>query len=78
MSESENIIDNTSENEVLSNAKQSVVGDIYVQDVHKSFGVTKALDGVNLVQILERFMPLLAQWLWKKHSCQSAFRSLAN
>jgi len=47
MSESENIIDNTSENEVLSNAKQSVVGDIYVQDVHKSFGVTKALDGVN-------------------------------
>ena len=47
MSESENIIDNTSENEVLSNSKQSVVGDIYVQDVHKSFGVTKALDGVN-------------------------------
>ena len=47
MSESENIIDNTSENEVLSNTKQSVVGDIYVQDVHKSFGVTKALDGVN-------------------------------
>jgi len=47
MSENENIIDNTSENEVLSNAKQSVVGDIYVQDVHKSFGVTKALDGVN-------------------------------
>jgi len=47
MSESENIIDNTSENEVLSKAKQSVVGDIYVQDVHKSFGVTKALDGVN-------------------------------
>jgi len=47
MSESENIIDNTSENEVLSSAKQSVVGDIYVQDVHKSFGVTKALDGVN-------------------------------
>jgi len=47
MSESEKIIDNTSENEVLSNTKQSVVGDIYVQDVHKSFGVTKALDGVN-------------------------------
>jgi len=47
MSESENIIDNTSENEVLSNTKQSVVGDIYVQDAHKSFGVTKALDGVN-------------------------------
>ena len=32
---------------MLSNTKQSVVGDIYVQDVHKSFGVTKALDGVN-------------------------------
>ena len=47
MSESEKIIDNTSENEVLSNTQQSVVGDIYVQDVHKSFGVTKALDGVN-------------------------------
>jgi len=47
MSESENIIDNTSGNEVLSKTKQSVVGDIYVQDVHKSFGVTKALDGVN-------------------------------
>jgi len=47
MSESENIIDNTSENEVLSDTKQSVVGDVYVQDVHKSFGVTKALDGVN-------------------------------
>ena len=47
MSESKNIIDNTSENEVLSNTKQSGVGDIYVQDVHKSFGVTKALDGVN-------------------------------
>ena len=47
MSEVTNNIDNTSENEVLSNTKQSVVGDIYVQDVHKSFGVTKALDGVN-------------------------------
>ena len=47
MSESENINDNTSENEVLSNTNQSGVGDIYVQDVHKSFGVTKALDGVN-------------------------------
>ena len=47
MGESQNNIDNTSENEVLSNTKQSVVGDIYVQDVHKSFGVTKALDGVN-------------------------------
>ena len=47
MSEIINNIDNTSENEVLSNTKQSVVGDIYVQDVHKSFGVTKALDGVN-------------------------------
>jgi ribose transport system ATP-binding protein len=47
MSEVTNDIDNTSEKEVLSNTKQSVVGDIYVQDVHKSFGVTKALDGVN-------------------------------
>ena len=47
MSEITNNIDNTSENEVLSNTKQSEVGDIYVQDVHKSFGVTKALDGVN-------------------------------
>ncbi len=47
MSEVTKKIDSTSENEVLSNTKQSVVGDIYVQDVHKSFGVTKALDGVN-------------------------------
>ena len=47
MSEITNNIDNTSENEVLSTTKQSVVGDIYVQDVHKSFGVTKALNGVN-------------------------------
>jgi len=47
MSEIINNIDNTSVNEVLSSTKQSVVGDIYVQDVHKSFGVTKALDGVN-------------------------------
>ena len=47
MSEITNNIDNTSKNEVLSNTKQSEVGDIYVQDVHKSFGVTKALDGVN-------------------------------
>ena len=47
MSEIINNIDNTSVNGVLSNTKQSVVGDIYVQDVHKSFGVTKALDGVN-------------------------------
>ena len=47
MSEITNNIDNTSGNEVLSTTKQSVVGDIYVQDVHKSFGVTKALDGVN-------------------------------
>jgi len=47
MGESQNNIDNTSENEVLSNTKKSVVGDIYVQDVHKTFDVTKALDGVN-------------------------------
>jgi len=47
MSESKNIIDNTSKKEVLSEAKKSVAGDIYVQDIHKSFGITKALDGVN-------------------------------
>ena len=38
------IIDNAS-SEALSNTK--VGGDIYVQDAHKSFGVTKALNGVN-------------------------------
>ena len=47
MSEVKKNIDNTSENEVLSDSQKSVRGDIYVQDVHKSFGVTKALDGCS-------------------------------
>jgi ribose transport system ATP-binding protein len=32
---------------VLSDRSQTVQGDIYVQDVHKYFGVTRALNGVN-------------------------------
>ena len=32
---------------MLSKNSKTVAGDIYVQDVHKSFEVTKALDGVN-------------------------------
>ena len=47
MSAEQNIKDNTSNREVLSKNSKTVVGDIYVQDVHKSFEVTKALDGVN-------------------------------
>ena len=46
MSAEKNIEDNTS-NEVLSEKSRTVQGDIYVQDVHKYFGVTKALNGVN-------------------------------
>lgn len=40
-------IDNTSQKEVLSQKSKTASGDIYVQDVHKYFGVTKALNGVN-------------------------------
>ena len=41
----EKIQDSASENEALSSPKAG--GDIYVQDADKSFGVTKALNGVN-------------------------------
>ena len=47
MSAEQNIKDNTSNKEVLSEKSKTVAGDIYVQDVHKYFGVTKALNGVN-------------------------------
>ena len=47
MSAEQNIKDNTSKKEVLSEKSKTIVGDIYVQDVHKYFGVTKALNGVN-------------------------------
>ena len=47
MSAEQNIKDNTSKKEVLSDKSKNIVGDIYVQDVHKYFGVTKALNGVN-------------------------------
>ena len=47
MSAEQNIKDNTSNKEVLSSRPDTVTGDIYVQDVHKYFGVTKALNGVN-------------------------------
>jgi ribose transport system ATP-binding protein len=43
----ENLKDNTSNKEVLSKKSETVTGDVYVQDVHKYFGVTKALNGVN-------------------------------
>ncbi len=46
MSAEKNIKDNTSQ-EVLSKKSDTVTGDIYVQDVHKYFGVTRALNGVN-------------------------------
>ena len=47
MSAEKNNLNNASKNEALSKNSQSVAGDIYVQDVHKYFGVTKALNGVN-------------------------------
>ncbi len=47
MSVKQNIKDNTSNKEVLSEKSKTVAGDIYVQDVHKYFGVTRALNGVN-------------------------------
>ena len=46
MSAEKNIKDNTSK-EVLSDKSNKITGDIYVQDVHKYFGVTRALNGVN-------------------------------
>jgi len=57
MSAEKKIEDNTSK-EVLSDKSKTVQGDIYVQDVHKYFGVTKALNGVILMPILEKFMQL--------------------
>ena len=47
MSAEKNIKDNTSNKEVLSDKSKTVQGDVYVQDVHKYFGVTRALNGVN-------------------------------
>ena len=43
MSAEKNIQDNTSK-EVLSDKSKTITGDVYVQDVHKYFGVTKALN----------------------------------
>jgi len=70
MGAEQNIKDNTSNKEVLSKNSKTVAGDIYVQDVHKSFDVTKALDGVILVQILVRFMPLLVPMAVEKARLQ--------
>jgi len=39
----QNIKDNTSNKEVLSKNSKTVTGDIYVQDVHKYFGVTRGI-----------------------------------
>jgi len=47
MSAEKNIKDNTSNKEVLSKKSETITGDIYVQDVHKYFGVTRALNGCN-------------------------------
>ena len=44
---SNNENNNTSNEEVLLKDINSSVGDIYVQDVHKTFGVTKALNGCS-------------------------------
>ena len=47
MSAEQNIKDNTSNKEVLSDKSKTITGDIYVQDVHKYFGVTRALNGCS-------------------------------
>ena len=59
MSVEQNIKDNTSNKEVLSKNSKTVTGDIYVQDVHKYFGVTRALNGVNFNANFGRFMQSL-------------------
>ena len=41
------IIGDTSENKVSLNQDKLAKGDIYVQDAHKAFGVTKALNGCS-------------------------------
>ena len=47
MSAEKNNLNSASQKEALSKNSDTVQGDIYVQDVHKYFGVTKALNGVN-------------------------------
>ena len=47
MSAEKNNLNSASQKEALSKNTNTVQGDIYVQDVHKYFGVTKALNGVN-------------------------------
>ena len=47
MSAEKNNLDSASQLKALSKNQNTVSGDIYVQDVHKYFGVTKALNGVN-------------------------------
>ncbi len=47
MSAEKNNLNSASQKEALSKSSDAVQGDIYVQDVHKYFGVTKALNGVN-------------------------------
>ena len=47
MSAEKNNMNSASKNEALSKNSNTVAGDIYVQDVHKYFGVTRALNGVN-------------------------------
>ena len=47
MSAEKNNMNSASQKEALLKNSNAVQGDIYVQDVHKYFGVTKALNGVN-------------------------------
>ena len=47
MSAEKNITNSASQKEALVKDSNTVQGDIYVQDVHKYFGVTRALNGVN-------------------------------
>ena len=44
MSAEKNNLNSASQKEALSKNSDTVQGDIYVQDVHKYFGVTRALN----------------------------------
>ena len=72
MSAEQNIKDNTSNKEVLSDKSKTITGDVYVQDVHKYFGVTKALNGVNFNANFGEIHAIVGgKRLWKKYTSKS-------
>ena len=78
MSAEKNIKDNTSQ-EVLSKKSDTVTGDIYVQDVHKYFGVTRALNGVNFNANFGEIHAIVGgNGCGKKYTCKSYVWCFAN